>query len=268
MAIKGNSNICPVCETDPCICETGQHIHEVDSGTAVRDMKQQATSQAERAKLTLQSAMLKIKQAKEREAIAKKKKSIKESFSQSQIDRLKSEYSKINKIDPSGDAYKKLIAMLDKLDKASLEKLAGADIKFVSGLAKNRVNRMKLKEALSPKQKKLDVNKNGKIDGDDLSKLRKETLSPKQKALDKNKNGKIDGDDLAKLRNEEGGNKQMKGKSTCNIQRLTCCNITGNLVVSHLGEMHSSGDNIADFNTFVGIDKTMSSMQNSRFPTQ
>ena len=31
----------------------------------------------------------------------------------------------------------------------------------------------------------------------------KEELSPKQKALDKNKNGKIDGSDLAKLRGEE-----------------------------------------------------------------
>jgi Ca2+-binding EF-hand superfamily protein len=60
-------------------------------------------------------------------------------------------------------------------------------------------------EELSPKQKAIDKNKNGKIDGFDLSHLRKKTeeLSPKQKALDKNKNGKIDGSDLAKLRGEE-----------------------------------------------------------------
>jgi len=61
----------------------------------------------------------------------------------------------------------------------------------------------KTNEELSPKQKQLDKNKNGKIDGSDLAKLRGEELSAKQKALDKNKNGKIDGDDLAKLRKEE-----------------------------------------------------------------
>jgi hypothetical protein len=63
----------------------------------------------------------------------------------------------------------------------------------------------KTNEELSPKQKQIDKNKNGKIDGFDLAHLRKKTeeLSPKQKALDKNKNGKIDGSDLAKLRKEE-----------------------------------------------------------------
>lgn len=66
-----------------------------------------------------------------------------ESFSDSHIDALKAAYSKINTVDPSGAAYKKLIAMLDKMDKSKLQKLAGADIKFVSALARNRVNRMK-----------------------------------------------------------------------------------------------------------------------------
>jgi hypothetical protein len=61
----------------------------------------------------------------------------------------------------------------------------------------------KTNEELSPKQKQLDRNKNGKIDGSDLAKLRGEELSAKQKVLDKNKNGKIDGSDLAKLRKEE-----------------------------------------------------------------
>lgn len=227
---EGQSNICPVCEHDPCICETGQHIDEASSaaqqaaiaiamkkagkkpkdmqeaeggGTSIKDPKDQATAQAARAKITLQSAMLKLKQAKEREALAKKKKSIKESFSQAQIDKMKDEYSKINTIDPSSPNYKKLIATLDKLDKPTLEKLAGAGIKFVSGLAKNRVSRKTVKEALSDKQKQLDKNKNGKIDGDDLAKLRGEELSDKQKKIDLNKNGKIDGSDLAKLRKEE-----------------------------------------------------------------
>jgi hypothetical protein len=61
----------------------------------------------------------------------------------------------------------------------------------------------KTNEELSPKQKQLDKNKNGKIDGSDLAKLRGEELSAKQKVLDKNTNGKIDGSDLAKLRKEE-----------------------------------------------------------------
>lgn len=176
--IKEEADICAVCEHDPCICETGQHIEEAEGGgTAVRDVKDQAKSQAERAKLTLQSAMLKLKQAKEREALSKKKKAIKESFSPAQIEKLKSEYSSIDRIDPSSPNYKKLVAMLDKLDTKTLETLAGAKIKFVSGLAQNRVNRAKMKnEALSPKQKQLDKNKNGKIDGSDLSKLRKEDV--------------------------------------------------------------------------------------------
>lgn len=195
------ADICPVCKKEPCECEKGNHVDEASSpaqqaaiaiamkkagkkpkdmqeaegsGTTIKDTKTQAAGQAERAKLTLQSALLKLKQAKEREALSKKKKAIKESFSQSQIDRMKDEYSKINTIDPSSDNYKKLTAMLDKMDKPTLEKLAGAQIKFVSGLARNRVNRMKLKEELTAKQKKIDKNKNGKIDGDDLSKLRSE----------------------------------------------------------------------------------------------
>jgi len=64
------------------------------------------------------------------------------------------------------------------------------------------------KEELSPKQKAMDKNKNGKIDGSDLAKLRGEELSPAQKAIDKNKNGKIDGSDLAHLRSKK---KQPQG---------------------------------------------------------
>jgi len=133
-------------------------------GTSIKDPQTQAKNQAERAKLSLQSAMLRMKQAKEREAIQKKKQAIKEEvsleeqkpvveadpleemFSQGQIDMLKKEYAKIDRINPDSENYKKLVAMLDKQDKASLEKLAGGGIKFVSGLAKNRINRMKMKE--------------------------------------------------------------------------------------------------------------------------
>jgi hypothetical protein len=69
-----------------------------------------------------------------------------ESFSPSQIAALKAEYSKINAIDPANDTYKKLIAMLDRLDLKSLQSLAGAEIKFVSKLAQNRVMRKSMKK--------------------------------------------------------------------------------------------------------------------------
>ena len=302
---------------------------EVGSGTKIADTKQSE----KRAQLTLKSIQLRLKQEKERAALQQQKKSlsvkedIEESFSPSQIAALKAEYSKINGIDPSSDTYKKLIAMLDRLDLKSLQSLAGAEIKFVSKLAQNRVARKGMKEEiqlaelstnklsdykkkagadasaadkagdtktgnkrfsgimkatkkqfdndakktnedvseasqrvdslvtdalkimkgsdlkdavqalktvlgdreyndrrghynfyvkqlvdmygkktneeLSPKQKALDKNKNGKIDGSDLAKLRGEELSAKQKKIDFNKNNKIDGSDLAKLRRED-----------------------------------------------------------------
>ena len=232
----------------------------VGSGTKVADTKQSE----KRAQLTLKAIQLRMKQEKERAAIQQQKKSLSvkeetmtESFNPSQIAALKAEYSKINRIDPSSDTYKKLIAMLDKLDLKSLQSLAGAEIKFVSMLAKNRVmsKSMKkeeveqieedeemtqkkkeqvvtvkhkdsgkelrivktavadyqkrgyhpVKEELSPKQKEIDKNKNGKIDGFDLAHLRKKTeeLSPAQKAIDKNKNNKIDATDLAHLRSKK-----------------------------------------------------------------
>jgi hypothetical protein len=304
---------------------------EVGSGTKIADTKQSE----KRAQITLKAIQLRLKQEKERAALQQQKKSlrvkedIEESFSPSQIAALKAEYSKINGVDPASDTYKKLIAMLDRLDLKSLKSLAGAEIKFVSKLAQNRVARKSMKEEvqldelstnkladykkkagdsasaadkagdtktgnkrfsgimkatrkqfdndakksmseasqkvdslvtdalkimkgselkdavqalktvlgdreyndrrghynfyvkqlvdmygkktneeLSPKQKALDKNKNGKIDGSDLAKLRGEELSAKQKALDKNNNGKIDGSDLAHLRSKK---KQPQG---------------------------------------------------------
>ncbi len=294
---------------------------EVGSGTKISDTKQSE----KRAQITLKAIQLRLKQEKERAALQAQKKSLSvkedigESFSPSQIAALKAEYSKINGIDPASDTYKKLIAMLDKLDLKSLQSLAAADVKFVSKLAQNRVMRKSMKkeevqidelstnkladykkkagvaasaadkagdtktgnkrfsgimkatrkqfandtktpaaesfrpmdeprydlsiasrqkkadktvmdkmtknktaepdkkmlakqgvktEELSPKQKALDKNKNGKIDGSDLAKLRGEELSPKQKEIDKNKNGKIDATDLAHLRSKK---KQPQG---------------------------------------------------------
>ena len=65
--------------------------------------------------------------------------------------------------------------------------------------------RAEMAEKLVGNQHKLDVNKNGKIDGEDLKKLRSEELVGNQHKLDVNKNGKIDGEDLKKLRGEEKG---------------------------------------------------------------
>ena len=66
-------------------------------------------------------------------------------------------------------------------------------------------------EELHGNQDKIDMNHNGKIDGDDFAMLRRgkgveEELHGNQDKIDMNHNGKIDGDDLSMLRNmnEEG----------------------------------------------------------------
>ncbi len=56
------------------------------------------------------------------------------------IDDLRKEWGKVDRIDPSSDAYKRLIKVLNILNLAELKKLADANIKFVSSLALNRVN--------------------------------------------------------------------------------------------------------------------------------
>ncbi len=62
-------------------------------------------------------------------------------FSKDQIEKLKSEYEKINKIDPSSPTYKKLVDMLNKMDQETLKQIADAKIKFVSALALNRIKK-------------------------------------------------------------------------------------------------------------------------------
>jgi hypothetical protein len=120
---------------------------KVGSGTAIADK-----SAEKRAQISLKMIQLRMKQNKERQALAAQKKSLQkeetmtESFSASQIAALKAEYSKINTIDPDSDTYKKLIAMLDKLDLKSLKSLADANVKFVSKLAQNRVLRKSMKK--------------------------------------------------------------------------------------------------------------------------
>ena len=66
-------------------------------------------------------------------------------FSKSQLDQIRAQYSKIKTVDPSQPTYGKLTAFLDKLDDAKLKQLSTAKIKFVSGLALNRVTKRKMK---------------------------------------------------------------------------------------------------------------------------
>jgi len=72
-------------------------------------------------------------------------------------------------------------------------------------------------EELHGGQKKLDKNKNGRIDGEDFKLLRrkkemKERLYGNQHRIDKNKNGKIDSEDFKMLRKEDTINKKFKAK--------------------------------------------------------
>ena len=78
------------------------------------------------------------------------------------IAKLKEKYGKISSMDRLSDNYKKLVAMLDKMNQKDLQTLADAEIKFVSGLARNRVNRTKneefeLIEGMLSKFKKADA---------------------------------------------------------------------------------------------------------------
>ena len=82
---------------------------------------------------------------------------MKDGFTPQQLAKMRDEYGKINTIDPAGPAYKQLVAMLDKMHIDNLKTLAGAKIKFVSGLAQNRVNRAAMKK----EEVELDEGKSG-----------------------------------------------------------------------------------------------------------
>lgn len=57
------------------------------------------------------------------------------------IEQVRAAYSKINTIDPDGKGYSDLCNFLDAQDTDTLKALAGANIKFVSKLAINRIIR-------------------------------------------------------------------------------------------------------------------------------
>lgn len=62
-------------------------------------------------------------------------------FTESQLAKLRKDYSEIQTINPQGKAYKLLVKVLDRMSDNQLRELAGAKIKFVSVLAQNRIGR-------------------------------------------------------------------------------------------------------------------------------
>jgi hypothetical protein len=59
-------------------------------------------------------------------------------LSQQQLDTLRANYARIERIDPASASYQSLIGKLNKYPQEVLQQLAGANIKFLSGLARNR----------------------------------------------------------------------------------------------------------------------------------
>lgn len=75
-------------------------------------------------------------------------------FTKKQLDTLRKEYGNIQRIDPGLQGYAKLVDFLDNLPPAQLKQLEKAHIKFVSGLARNRLIRSEnpVKKKRSAKQ--------------------------------------------------------------------------------------------------------------------
>ena len=70
-------------------------------------------------------------------------------FSKDQIEIMRTAYGTLKGMNPSSPSYKKFIKFLSKLPKDQLKQLAGANIKFVSMLAKNRLRGESIKERSS-----------------------------------------------------------------------------------------------------------------------
>lgn len=62
-------------------------------------------------------------------------------FTVSQLSRLRVAYSKLDRIDPGKSGYKLLAVYLDGMTQPQLKQLAGAQIKFLSKLAINRIRK-------------------------------------------------------------------------------------------------------------------------------
>lgn len=60
-----------------------------------------------------------------------------------QLAKLRREYSKIKVVNPEDEGYRKVCAMLDKMDDNQLSQLANAKINWISSLANNRIIKRK-----------------------------------------------------------------------------------------------------------------------------
>jgi len=64
-------------------------------------------------------------------------------FSPSQIETMRSQFSKIATVNPDSDNYKALLKTVSGMSAEMLTQLAGADIKWVSYFAKQEIQRRK-----------------------------------------------------------------------------------------------------------------------------
>ena len=104
-------------------------------------------------------------------------------------------------------------------------------------LKESLIRRGLMKESLKGNQKKIDKNKNNKIDAEDFALLRKgkktetkESLKGGQKKLDKNKNNKIDSEDFEMLRN----GKKSKDKETVTVTESELISLIERMVSEEL----------------------------------
>ena len=86
------------------------------------------------------------------------------------------EDKKDEEMDPKKD-------MVNKTKKGMEEMMPKKDMMKKKDEASDFDMKMKKKEELSDKQKKMDMNKNGKIDGEDLAKLRAKKVSEELKIM-------------------------------------------------------------------------------------
>lgn len=63
-----------------------------------------------------------------------------ETFNPNQLDVLRGECAKIERIDPLSPTYRKMIALLNGMSITQLKQIRHANIKFLSRLALNRIN--------------------------------------------------------------------------------------------------------------------------------
>lgn len=70
-------------------------------------------------------------------------------FTPEMLTTLRTEFAKIERVDPEAPTCQRMMAMLDRLDDACLVQLAKAKIKWISSLSLGRVIRRNLKLDLS-----------------------------------------------------------------------------------------------------------------------